>query len=205
MSKLALLAQKRKEAAAQAAAGASSATATPTSTPSRTLTPSTPDDIPSSASKPLSKLAQKMAAAKLAREQSSTSTSTPQPPSSRPQPIPTPAGNAVEDEEMEEIVYTPPNALFPSTSPTKPTRTSPFFNIITSTAATRLSDEKPPGSASSMHLPVVRDLEQMELRIRNAFTAAESPDDVVLRARQGRAGTGALASAPAVTTGPKRA
>jgi elongation factor 1 alpha-like protein len=56
-----------------------------------------------------------------------------------------------------------------------------------------------------MHLPVVRDLEQMEKRIRNAFAAAESPDDVVLRARQGRAGTGALASAPAVTTGPKRA
>jgi elongation factor 1 alpha-like protein len=162
MSKLALLAQKRKEAAL--AGGPSS--------PAPTRGPS------AESPKPLSKLAQKMAAAKLAREAGGPTS---------PEELDAAMGElAVHDEDEATKTY------FRGIDKPRAAK-SPFFSILTSTARSPPDDV----SIDNIHLPPSRDPERLATRIRTAFADAESPDDVVLRARQGRAGTAGL------TTGTK--
>lgn len=95
------------------------------------------------------------------------------------------------EDDTEDIIYTPRNSLF--SSPTAKSKSaSPFFAIITSTASSRAAEDRPP-PGSSLHITVTGDVDKVEKRIRDAFAQAQSPDDIVLQARQGRAGTGALA------------
>ena len=83
--------------------------------------------------------------------------------------------------------------LFPrSTTPTLPTR-SPFFTLLTgSNPAPRLPSDRIDGS--DLHLPFVRDRTELEQRVYRAFGPdVQSPDDIMLQARQGRAGTTGMA------------
>jgi hypothetical protein len=101
----------------------------------------------------------------------------------------------VEEEEMDQVDTT----LFPGNAPTArpPTGTSPstFFNVLTTSHRKALL----PPSALSMHLPAIGDADELEQRVRMAFgNGVESPDDIVLRARSGRAGTAALAPAATI-------
>lgn len=168
MSKLALLAQKRREEAQQRASPAPS-------TPSK---PSTPlSESEAGPSKPLSKLAQKMAAARAAKLDEvskgnvSTSSSLPQTP--------------LEDSMEIDIPEQSASSLF--ALPRASCRPSPFFNLLTSVK--RASRPPDPSSSKSLHLPYVPDEEKLESRVRDAFGPdVESPDDIVLKARGGRGG-----------------
>nr|XP_031861142.1 uncharacterized protein CI109_003503 [Kwoniella shandongensis]KAA5528214.1 hypothetical protein CI109_003503 [Kwoniella shandongensis] len=184
MSKLALLAQKRREAAQAAESSAS-----PSRTPTRAATPAsavqhTISESPSG--KPLSKLAQKMAAARAAREEAAAKSDTPTKPSPPSAMEVDPSqSSAPPDEE-------PTSILFATASPSGRTKPpSPFFSIITSTATTA-NDQQPPeiGTVASLHVPLATDLTTLTKRFEEAFT--ESPDEIVLRKRQGRAGTADL-------------
>lgn len=179
-SKLALLAEQRR-----AAAAAKSQLLAPESSvagPSTPLLQATPESSPS---KPLSKLAQKMAAARAAKASAAESRS--------------PNGEAISadasadlamTEEVDEIDET----LFPhaSTSPaSKPDSPSRFFGLLT----TAYQRSALPSSTLSMHLPANGHPDDLERRVRSAFGPdVASPDDIVLRARQGRAGTGTVAT-----------
>lgn len=186
MSKLALLAQRRKEAA-QARDVTSSATPSGTATPPKPSISAGPSIIPP---KPLSKLAQKMATARATRSEIS---------NIKDEEVLEAQMNGagpVEDVDMlaAEMDGTMSGLFAPysmeETSPHPPKaahRPSPFFDILTSTSTV---GPKPPDPSpfSSMHLPVVRDPAELRRRIREAFGPdVESPDDVVLRARQARA------------------
>lgn len=85
------------------------------------------------------------------------------------------------------------SSLFPKRNPkeTTPRDTrSTFFDLLTTTQ----NRSALPTSTLSMHLPAAGDPNELERRVRSAFGPdVESPDDLVLRARQGRAGTAALA------------
>jgi hypothetical protein len=79
--------------------------------------------------------------------------------------------------------------LFPA-SPEAPPSSSPFFSILTSPNAKSLPVAGAPSRTAPLpHLPHVKNQEELEQRIRAAFGPdVESPDDIVLRARQGRGG-----------------
>ena len=67
---------------------------------------------------------------------------------------------------------------------------STFFDLLTTTH----NRSALPTSTLSMHLPAAGDPDELEKRVRSAFGPdVQSPDDLVLRARQGRAGTAAMA------------
>ncbi|KAK8869588.1 hypothetical protein IAR55_000155 [Kwoniella newhampshirensis] len=187
MSKLALLAQKRREAA--------QATESSSSSPSQILSgPSTPSNVTQHSSlgpsgRPLSKLAQKMAAARAAREEAATK-------SDGYITVPESSVMDVGDASKKSLpIEAPTSTLFTNVSTRiKPKAPSTFFSIITSTA-TSASDHHPPkiGTVASLHVPLATDLATLSKRFEEAF--AESPDEVVLRKRQGRAGTADLATA----------
>lgn len=184
-SKLALLAEQRRAAAAGHAA-----TTPSISTPSGSgaTTPSTLKADEASPSKPLSKLAQKMAAARAAK--ASGSTPTPQNSSSYRQSGHAPDATMAEaDDEDDTDTTLFPKATADSATPTKPR--SVFFDLLTTTKS---GAALPSSSSLSMHLPAEGDVDELERRIRTAFGPdVDSPDDLVLRARQGRAGTAAMA------------
>lgn len=216
MSKLALLAQKRKEAAQTASTSAASS-ASPSALPSRVVTPAPSGSSPAAAgpssaaspAKPLSKLAQKMAAARAAKAEAATQAAADQDrggTGAASNADSTPTDN-VPPEPMD---VDPTTSLFPTSTPqavalhAAPDQAhgpSPFFSLLTSTSASPKSS--PPVESDSgqiLHLPFVRDQAGLERRVREAFGAADSPDDIVLRARQGRAGTATL-STTATTAG----
>ncbi|WVF71966.1 hypothetical protein IAT40_006776 [Kwoniella sp. CBS 6097] len=199
MSKLALLAQKRREAAAAAAATPSAETS---ASPSRIPTPrvETPSKATSSsqtptsdsAAKPLSKLAQKMAAARAAREEAAAKSET------------APTRSTSESMEVDEPVSSaspttdPASDLFStaSFSPPKSSGPSSFFSIITSTAS---PDAHPAETGvANLHVPLATDIASLAKRFEVAF--AESPDEIILRKRQGRAGTAELNTAAKAAT-----
>lgn len=85
-------------------------------------------------------------------------------------------------------------SLFPSSSSTK-APVSTFFSILT----THTPENGPPETPSleNMHIAVRGDPTAAVGRVRDAFgPGTESPDDIVLRTRDGRAGTGQSAAAP---------
>ncbi|KAK4684503.1 hypothetical protein P7C73_g5670, partial [Tremellales sp. Uapishka_1] len=195
MSKLALLALKRKEAALNKD-GASTPLATapsPISTPPNEAEPSSP--IPS---KPLSKLAQKMAAARAARAE------TPKVDSGG-----TKARQMSTDDEAElAFVETPvpdDSLLFPTTLARQSTPTA-FFHLLTSTKTTAHLPTSTSTIPPNIHLPMVRNPDEVEQRIKDAFgEGVESPDDIVLKKREGRAGTGTLNPTALKIVKPKKA
>jgi len=187
MSKLALLAQKRKEAA-QARETSTSKSSNVAAIPIETMTvvgSSTSPDIP------LSKLAQRMATVKAGRTK---------------EQVDVEKASELSDQHPgnhDTLSSTLDDSLFPACaahaaldnihnipSPTASRRRSPFFDILTTQIGTSASIADPP-AVSEMHLPFVRNPAELERRIREAFGPdAASPDDIVLRARQGRAGVG---------------
>ncbi|GFZ45813.1 Elongation factor 1 alpha-like protein [Saitozyma sp. JCM 24511] len=199
-SKLALLAQKRKEAA-QTASTTAASSASSSAPPSRVVTPAPPGASPAAGSssaaspaKPLSKLAQKMAAARAAKAEAVTQAAAGQDQyrggvgaASNADSTPT---NNVPPEAMD---VDPTTSLFIGTPEQAPDRAvpdpahrpSPFFSLLTSTSASpKSSPPVEPDSGQILHLPFVRDQAGLERRVREAFGAADSPDDIVLRARQ---------------------
>ncbi|OCF45383.1 elongation factor 1 alpha-like protein [Kwoniella heveanensis CBS 569] len=190
ISKLALLAQKRREAAAAALSAETPASPSRASTPRADSAPSpapaSQTSTSDSTSKPLSKLAQKMAAARAAREEASKAETVTAQPSS----------NSMEVDEPGSFT-SPPNDsstdLFStgSFSPPKSARPSSFFSIITSAASSRLHPTET--GVANLHVPLATDVAVLAKRFEAAF--AESPDEVVLRKRQGRAGTAELNTA----------
>lgn len=179
LSKLALLAQKRKQAAAASptpsstGAGPSHTPSTPTRLVPTVASPSAPETP-----KPLSKLAQKMAAAKLAREQSAAA--------------PTQELDAAMDSlTVASEVEDEATLKFFKNNDRRDRAKSPFFSILTARSRPEMDDIV----VENIHLPPARDPTKLADRIRDAFAGAESPDDVVLRARQGRAGTAGLTTA----------
>lgn len=174
MSKLALLAQKRREEAQQRA---SPAPHTPIQSSAVSSSPSMGEAGPS---KPLSKLAQKMAAARAAKLEESSKPSTPK----AVTPTHTPPDIEMEGDLNDDVS----SSLF--SLPSSTCRPSPFFNLLTSVK--RTSRPPDPSSSKSLHLPYVDDEEKLESRVRDAFGPdVESPDDIVLKARGGRAGVAA--------------
>jgi elongation factor 1 alpha-like protein len=183
-SKLALLAEQRRLASAKGSPSQANATASPA--PST----STPPPADASPSKPLSKLAQKMAAARAAKADGAAKTPTSEIGLGEPSQMDAING-ANDEEEIDEVDTT----LFPATTPKPPAQssTSPstFFNVLTSTHRKPLL----PSSELSMHLPAIGDADELQRRIRTAFgEGVESPDDIILRARSGRAGITAPAA-----------
>ncbi|WWD09904.1 hypothetical protein V865_008033 [Kwoniella europaea PYCC6329] len=187
MSKLALLAQKRKEAAAAAAGqSAENLLRTPTKSPSSSTPASgTQSPISDSASKPLSKLAQKMAAARAAREESAAKAA------------PTPLSEdtmAIDEPNSTSTVQDGPDIFSAFTIPQTPkshlssSSPSTFFSILTSTSSA--DQNKTDMEITNLHVPLATDISALTKRFEEAF--AESPDEVVLRKRQGRAGTADL-------------
>ncbi|WVQ71889.1 hypothetical protein IAR50_001431 [Cryptococcus sp. DSM 104548] len=192
MSKLALLAQKRREAAGTPSAASS----LPSRTPSRPSTPATPPVQPSASAgagekKPLSKLAQKMAAAKVAREEAAKVAAE------------TKAARGVDQMDVDEpSVQTIPvddviSSLFNAPLSPAPSRDtfgpSPFFSILTTTSHPheKANGNLPPEPVSvNLHAPLETDLSRLVKQFESAF--GESPDEIVLKKRQGRAGTGNL-------------
>lgn len=204
MSKLALLAQKRREAAA--AAAASETVQSESVLPQTASRPSAPGMPPNSGAqspsqpekKPLSKLAQKMAAARAAREEAAAAAK----------------ASKVEKNVSEvqmEVDESSPSVPFPEdpisslfSSPAtlskpklEPARPSPFFSIITSNSSQGegpAKDHLPPEPISaSLHAPLITDVDALVKQFEQAFT--ESPDEIVLRKRQGRAGTADMVTA----------
>lgn len=183
VSKLALLAQKRKEAARARETLPSGADTPPESSIAAAVLPDQ--------AKPLSKLAQKTAAAKVRSVASTRETSGAVETTGSGNNI-TEDANASPD-QIDEIS----SALFSAhisnglnlPAPKLSNRPSPFFSIVTSSSPITTDSEGDP-PLTNMHLPLVRDPAELERRIREAFGPdVESPDDIVLRARQGRAGT----------------
>ncbi|OCF71631.1 elongation factor 1 alpha-like protein [Kwoniella mangroviensis CBS 8886] len=183
MSKLALLAQKRKEAAAAAAAGQSAENPlrTPTKSPSSS-TPASGTQSPNSdtASKPSSKLAQKMAAARAAREESAAKAA-PTPLSEDTMAIDEPNSTSTVQDDLDIFsAFTVPQTHKSHSSSSSP---STFFSILTSTSSADQS--KTDMEITNLHVPLATDISALTKRFEEAF--AESPDEVVLRKRQGRA------------------
>ena len=145
-------------------------------------------ELSSKPEKPLSKLAQKMAATRVAWVE----------------PIPVGRDGDMEIRGSESI---PKDGLtlpmmkedatsglfFHSVDSTRPPpkithAPSPFFSILTSTLS---ADSTPSGtnSIADLHSPLDCDSAEFEERMRKAFgPGVDSPDDAVLRARQGRVG-----------------
>ncbi|BEJ12368.1 hypothetical protein CspHIS471_0208280 [Cutaneotrichosporon sp. HIS471] len=173
-SKLALLAQKRRE-------NASKESATPSSTtPAASSTDPTPPpaDAPT---KPISKLAQKMAAARAARADAPKATAEASVGETSAIDFPS---TAVAAEPADEEWKLLPKAKVAQA------RSSPsvFFSLLTTRKQTAVPD---PPSLANMHIAVRGDLAAAAKRVREAFgPGVESPDDVVLRARDGQAGAG---------------
>ena len=184
ISKLALLAQKRKEAAQVREQNAASRSNVAT----KSFEKSIPVELSSKPEKTLSKLAQKMAATRIAWAES----------------IPVGGDGDMEiggSENTSKDDLTPPinqdddiSGLFchingNSTRPPELKQApSPFFGILTST----LSADSTPSDThliTNLHLPMHCDPAEYEERMRKAFgPGVDSPDDAVLRARQGRVG-----------------
>jgi hypothetical protein len=83
----------------------------------------------------------------------------------------------------DEWAFLPKTKVAQATSPP-----SVFFSLLTSHKQAAVPD---PPSLANMHIAVRGDLAAAEQRVREAFgPGVESPDDIVLRARQGRGGTG---------------
>ena len=178
MSKLALLAQKRRE---EAQARASPGPATPTNEASQAVAPATSASEP--ASKPLSKLAQKMAAARAAK----TETIAKEVPAASNAPV----EEAADAMDVDETPGAGPSSLF-SSAPRTSSRPSTFFSILTKPRPGSSSTAPPsePTTSTSLHLPYVHDSAELDRRVQAAFgPGVESPDDIVLKARGGRAGT----------------
>ncbi|KAL7424237.1 hypothetical protein Q5752_001823 [Cryptotrichosporon argae] len=192
LSKLALIAQKRREAAAAASAASNG-----TSTPSQAWAePSARQIAALQPSAPVSKLAQRLAAAR-AKTQTSAPVTEPIP----PQPEATTLQPKQAADDAIDVDAEPSYAvgLFAATAPPAPraASASPFFALLTSHSSAPPPD---PALLSGMHipsLPSLPDVKQTEQRVRAAFDGAESPDDVVLKARGGRAGTSAAAGVKA--------
>jgi elongation factor 1 alpha-like protein len=172
----------------------------------------------------LSKLAQKMAAAKAAREQAalaaigigsvpmtaqSSGSSSGSGSGSVPRAVDEVASNdmdvdsapppSIEPEDPLSAFFAPlslNHAKMPS-STVKPRKSSAFFSIITSTSRVTV-ETGDVTSTTNIHLPPSRDPSKLENRIKLAFEGAESPDDVVLKARQGRAGTAGMTATATV-------
>nr|XP_019002186.1 elongation factor 1 alpha-like protein [Kwoniella mangroviensis CBS 8507]OCF65647.1 elongation factor 1 alpha-like protein [Kwoniella mangroviensis CBS 8507] len=182
MSKLALLAQKRKEAAAAAAGqSAENPLRTPTKSPSSS-TPASGTQSPNSdtASKPSSKLAQKMAAARAAREESAAKAA-PTPLSEDTMAIDEPNSTSTVQDDLDIFsAFTVPQKHKSHSSSSSP---STFFSILTSTSSADQS--KTDTEITNLHVPLATDISALTKRFEEAF--AESPDEVVLRKRQGRA------------------
>ena len=171
MSKLALLAQKRREEAQAKSSLAGSTTGSAVSSPTEAAT--------ESPSKPLSKLAQKMALARAAQVDNATNATSK---SSTPTDE-TPS--ASEDVEMNGKASSF-SALF-SPASTSSSQPSPFFNLLTN--HTTQSNAVASSSTSRLNLPYVKDEDELEKRVRRAFGPdVDSPDDIVLKARGGRTG-----------------
>lgn len=174
MSKLALLAQKRREEAQARMTAGSSASQTASATPVSTA------DTQDSPSKPLSKLALKMAAARAAKAEQSARSSPDAPSATTPA---TAESMDIDDQHDAQVS----SSLF-SFAPGPSCRPSPFFNLLTTHK--HQTPLMAPSSSTKLHLPFVKDEERLEQRVREAFgPGVESPDDIVLKARGGRAGT----------------
>lgn len=179
MSKLALLAQKRKE---EALAVEKARNAVPVDVALSAEAGTSRSALPESTDKPLSKIAQRMAAARAAR--------TEPPPSSNSQ-------STVLDDHMATDPVDPDveerSSLFSSATSNPASAKSPFFETLTSTAQRRPTEQK--SFAMNAHFPTISMPDEVDQRVRTIFgEGTESPDDIVLRARQGRGG----AAAPAV-------
>jgi elongation factor 1 alpha-like protein len=153
--------------------------------------------------KPLSKLAQKMAAARAAKAEAAAQLVTPDPTAGMIEGVVSlDIGGDTPTQDMNPVGESLLSYLFAAGPPNKTMhrsrQPSPFFSLLTSAASPPDRDSPGAGPGTTMHLPVVRDQEELERRVRSAFgDGVESPDDVVLRARQGRAGTAALSTAMA--------
>ncbi|WWC60885.1 uncharacterized protein I303_103461 [Kwoniella dejecticola CBS 10117] len=192
MSKLALLAHKRKEAAALASGSSSTPTKSPSPSPLASSpaasTAQSPISVPApeNGAKPLSKLAQKMAAARAARDEASTKTTT----------SPSAAQLMTDDGANKVAEADEPPDIFTNVSPSphkSKTSSSPstFFSLLTSTKAN--SEPNASMEVTNLHVPLATDIATLTKRFEEAF--AESPDEIVLRKRQGRAGTADLDTA----------
>lgn len=207
MSKLALLAQKRREAAAAAAVTSEiiqseivSPQASGRPSASGTQSSSGAQSPSQSEKKPLSKLAQKMAAARAAREEAAAAAKASKLEKNS-------VGDQMEVDEPSPNVSSPANpisSLFsaPATSPKpklKPTHPSPFFSIITSTSSQggptgpAKGHLPPEPTSANLHAPLITNMDALVKQFEQAFT--ESPDEIVLRKRQGRAGTADMITA----------
>ncbi|KJE05250.1 elongation factor 1 alpha-like protein [Cryptococcus gattii NT-10] len=195
MSKLALLAQKRREGAA--AAAASETVQSESVLPQTAGRPSAPGTPPSSGAqslsqpgkKPLSKLAQKMAAARAAREEAAAAAK-----ASKVEKN-TAEGQMEVDESSTSVFFPedPISSLFstPATSSKPklgPTRPSPFFSIITSTssqggalgrgALRPAKDHLPPEPISAnLHAPLITDVDALVKQFEQAFTEGRNKED----------------------------
>ena len=94
------------------------------------------------------------------------------------------------DEPGEATSEDPLSRLFPSLTlgdGPSPGRTSRFFNILTRPTTTTV--DPPDLEAASLHLPDVVQADHLHQRVESVFgNGAESPDDIVLKARGGRTG-----------------
>lgn len=183
MSKLALLAQKRREAAAAKEASSSSASTTVSTPVPSPVPPAEQAEAAPVPAKPLSKLAQKMAAARAARAEAASRG----PSDGSPAPTTPVPEAAVEPDEPE----TEMSALFSVVLPVKKSSSAPstFFSMLTKPPV-ELPPEKQP-SLAHMHIAVRGDLAAAEQRVREAFgPGVESPDDIILRKQDGRVATG---------------
>lgn len=182
MSKLALLAQKRREEAQARASPSAAAPSSPALSASATPSGASTPNAEAGPSKPLSKLAQKMAAARLAKLEAEAKAVTSPPASSDAMDIDAQGASTSGPEPATSGLF-----AFPK----QPKKTSPFFNLLTTKCAQHtLIDAKP---STVAHLPYVPNEEELERRVRAAFGPdVESPDDIVLKARGGRAGTRGL-------------
>ncbi|EIW70184.1 hypothetical protein TREMEDRAFT_71549 [Tremella mesenterica DSM 1558] len=177
MSKLALLAQKRRETA-QTSSSPSFQSAPAVNQP-LTSRPEAPSP------KPLSKLAQKMAAARASKTQPGT-----------------PASDTTEHRSagivstmMRDVDHASHDELYPAPGSTSNPIMAPsaFFNILTKSTP---ASAPFPQFTYHNHIPTVFDEDDLIRRIHAAFSDAESPDDIVLRAL-------AKASSPATPSTPK--
>ena len=188
-SKLAMLAEKRK-AAAGTSANSLSAPQTP-SVVSRTPSPGNEEVH----KKPLSKLAQKMAESRAAKAPTAENQI------GDPTNFPLDSVHGKSDDfGMSSLqLQDEPSDLFPGSTAAETAIATPqassFFGLITSASPkdealyTQLDD------VLSIHLPIVENQDALEYRVRTAFGSnIQSPDDIVLSARQGRAGTAGLAA-----------
>ncbi|ODN83415.1 hypothetical protein L202_01557 [Cryptococcus amylolentus CBS 6039] len=202
MSKLALLAQKRREAATDSATSS-----LPSRTPSRPSTPATPPSLQPTASseagekKPLSKLAQKMAAARIAREEAAKAAAEAKAAHGEDQmDVDEPSVDVVPVDDAVLSLFSVPPSSDPSRAVHSPSCPSSFFSILTTTCHPheKVNGHLPPEPVSvNLHAPLVTDLSRLVKQFESAF--GESPDEIVLKKRQGRAGTGNMDAAVPLT------